>query len=134
MRLYFSGSNGIRAVTRPTGRPLSPQHALDLLLEGPAPAERQRGLITRIPPMGGQLTATARAGAVEVFVPVSVSTGDFDINAVSQIACTAAHAQVPGAKSPTRIDIRIHENLVRSPTPWTVRCGPNNNAVPVSTN
>ncbi|MGW7411017.1 hypothetical protein [Streptomyces sp. NPDC054863] len=131
VRLYFAGPYGIRAVSRPVDRPLSPQHALDLLLEGPTPAERQRGLINQVPPMGGQLTATPTTDAVDVFVPATVSAGDLDVTAVSQIACTAAHAQVPGTKGPDRIDIRIHENLVRSPTPWTVRCGPHNNAVPV---
>ncbi|MFD3513880.1 hypothetical protein [Streptomyces sp. NPDC058657] len=132
VRLYFSGPYGIRAATRPTDRPLSPQHALDLLLEGPTPAERQRGLVNQVPPMGGQLTANATTDAVDVFVPASVGSGDLDVAAISQIACTAAHAQVPGEKGPAQIDIRIHENLVRSPTPWTLRCGPNNNAVPVT--
>ena len=132
VRLYFAGPYGIQSVPRPTDRPLSPQHALDLLLEGPTPAERQRDLINQVPPMGGQLTANATVDTVDVFVPASVSAGDLDVTAVSQIACTAAHAQVPGTKGPAQIDIRIHENLVRSATPWTVRCGPNNNAVPVT--
>ncbi|GAA3487481.1 hypothetical protein [Streptomyces cremeus] len=132
VRLYFAGPYGIRAVTRPTDRPLSPQHALDLLLEGPTPAERRRGLINQVPPMGGQLTANAVTGAVDVFVPSAVSAGDLDVTAISQLACTAAHAEVPGTRKPEQIDIRIHENLVRSATPWTVRCAPDNNAVPVT--
>lgn len=131
-RLYFAGPTGPRAVSRPTDRPLSPQQALDLLLEGPTPAERQRGLISQVPPMAGQLTATAADGAVDVFVPQKVSTGDLDVTAVSQIACTAAHANVPGNKPPTQIDIRIHENTIRSQTPWTVHCGPNGNVTPVT--
>ncbi|MFF3488976.1 hypothetical protein ACFYXC_37865 [Streptomyces sp. NPDC002701] len=132
VRLYFAGPYGIQSVPRPTDRPLSPQHALDLLQKGPTPAERQRGLINQVPPMGGQLTASATIDAVDVFVPASVSDGDLDVTAVSQIACTAAYAQVPGTKGPAQIDIRIHENRVRSANPWTVRCGSNNNAVPVT--
>ncbi|MFD4863399.1 hypothetical protein [Streptomyces atratus] len=132
VRLYFAGPTGIRAVSRPTDRPLSPQQALDLLLEGPTPAERQRGLISQVTPMASQLTATTADGAVDVLVPQKVSTGDLDVTAVSQIACTAAHANVPGNKPPTQIDIRIHENHIRSQTPWTVRCGPNGDVTPVT--
>ncbi|MFJ5680914.1 GerMN domain-containing protein [Streptomyces sp. NPDC093097] len=130
-RLYFAGPTGIRAVSRPTDRPLSPQQALDLLLEGPTPAERQRGLISQVPPMAGQLTATATDGAVDVSVPQKVSTGDLGVTAVSQIACTAAHADIRGNKPPTQIDIRIHEGPIRPQTPWTVRCGPNGDVTPV---
>ncbi|MGW0755978.1 hypothetical protein ACWD1Y_05705 [Streptomyces sp. NPDC002814] len=133
VRLYFADSHGIRAVSRPVDRPLEPQQALDLLLEGPTSAERQRGLISQVPPIAGRLTATAADGAVDVFVPVGVATGDLDVTAVSQLACTAAHAEVPGDKPPTQIDIRIHENNIRSQNPWTVRCGPNGNAAPVTT-
>ncbi|NGO09282.1 hypothetical protein G5C60_17155 [Streptomyces sp. HC44] len=132
VRLYFAGPYGIRSVSRPTDRPLSPQRALDLLLEGPTPAERDRGLITQVPPMAGQLTATTTKGAVDVLVPGEVGSGDLDVTTVSQIACTAAHAEVPGNEPATQVDIRIHENLTRSRTPWTVRCGPNGNVTPVT--
>ncbi|WP_399880989.1 hypothetical protein ACGH7X_02170 [Streptomyces sp. BBFR51] len=131
-RLYFAGPYGVQSVTRSVDRPPSPQQALELLLEGPTPAERERGLTTRVPPMDGQLTATASDGAVDVVVPVQVSTGELDVTAVGQLACTAAHADVPGDSPATRVDIRIHENLNRSRTPWTVRCGPGGNVTPVT--
>ncbi|WP_217169089.1 GerMN domain-containing protein [Streptomyces sp. AC512_CC834] len=131
-RLYFAGPYGVQSVTRSVDRPPSPQQALELLLEGPTPAERERGLTTQVPPMGGLLTATASDGAVDVFVPVEVSTGELDVTAVSQLACTAAHADVPGDRPATRVDIRIHENLTRSRTPWTVRCGPGGTVTPVT--
>lgn len=131
VRLYFAGPYGIRAVSRPSDRPLGPQQALDLLLEGPTRAERERGLISQVPPMAGQLTAAATQGGVDVFVPLEVSTGDLDVTAVAQIACTAAHANVPGGRPATEVDIRIHENNLRSRAPWTVRCGPNGNVTPV---
>ncbi|MCX4851654.1 hypothetical protein [Streptomyces sp. NBC_00893] len=132
VQLYFAGPYGIRAVNRPTDRPLSPQQALDLLLEGPTPAERDRGLITHVPPMAGQLTATPTSGAVDIYVPRTVSSGDLDVTAVAQLACTAAHAHIPGDRPATQIDIRIHENLTPSQTPWTVRCGPNGTVTPVT--
>ncbi|WP_240135002.1 hypothetical protein [Streptomyces sp. MUM 178J] len=132
VQLYFAGPYGLRAVSRPTDRPLSPQQALDLLLEGPTTAERDRGLVTQVPPMPGQLTATATDGAVDVYIPLTVSSGDLDVTAVAQLACTAAHANVPGDRPATRIDIRIHEDLAPSQTPWIVRCGPNGTVAPVT--
>lgn len=131
VRLYFSGPYGIRAVTRPVARPLAPEQALDLLLEGPTRAERERGLTSEVPPMEGLLTATATTGAVDLVVPGTVGTGELDVTAVSQLACTAAHADVPGDRPATEVDIRIHEDLTRSREPWTVRCGPEGDAVPV---
>lgn len=130
-RLYFVGPYGLRATTRPTDRPLLPQQALDLLLEGPTDAERERGLISEVPPMNGRLTATAAAaGTVDIYLPVNVA--ELQIAAVSQLACTAAHSQVLGDKPPTAVDIRFHENLGRSPAPWTVRCDADGNVHPLT--
>lgn len=131
-RLYFASPYGIRAVVRPMDRSPGPQQALDLLLKGPTPAERERGLTSQVPPAEGQLTATAGNGAVDVFVPFAVSTGDLDVTAISQLACTAAHAEVPGGLPATRVDVRIHENLSHSDNPWTVRCGAHGHVTPVA--
>ncbi|MFD4260360.1 hypothetical protein ACFWR9_22755 [Streptomyces sp. NPDC058534] len=128
----LAGPYGIESVTRRTDGPLGPPQALGLLLDGPTRAERERGLSSQVPPMDGRLTATASDGAVDVLVPVQVSTGELDVTAVSQLACTAAHADVPGGRPATEVDIRIHENLERTGTPWTVRCGPGGNATPVT--
>ncbi|WP_225882061.1 hypothetical protein [Streptomyces aureocirculatus] len=130
VRLYFAGPYGIRAVSRPADEALGPQRALELLLKGPTRAERERGLVSQVPPMGGELTAAVSEGAVDVSVPVAVNTGELDVTAVSQIACTAAHARVPGGRAATEVDIRIHENNIRSERPWTIRCNRNGNAVP----
>ncbi|WP_411138632.1 hypothetical protein [Streptomyces sp. C10] len=133
VRLYFADPHGIRAVSRPADRPLSPQKALDLLLEGPTSAERKRGLISQVPPMAGRLTATTANGAVDIIIPFAISSSEgLDVTAVSQIACTAAHAEAPGARPATQVDIRIHENNIRSPSPWTIRCAPNGYARPVT--
>ncbi|OCC07828.1 hypothetical protein [Streptomyces sp. PTY087I2] len=59
--------------------------------------------------MAGQLTATPTNGAVNVFVPQTVSSGDLDVTAITQLAYTAAHAHTPGNRSATQVDIRIHE-------------------------
>ncbi|MEU8954700.1 hypothetical protein AB0C93_10370 [Streptomyces sp. NPDC048518] len=130
-RLYFVGPYGLRATTRPTDRPLLPQQALDLLLEGPTDAERKRGLISEVPAMNGRLTATAAtAGTVDIYLPVNIA--ELQIAAVSQLACTAAHSEVPGDDPPTAVDIRFHENLGRSPVPWTVRCDAGGNVHPLT--
>ncbi|MFI1019085.1 GerMN domain-containing protein [Streptomyces sp. NPDC020965] len=130
VRIYFTDPYGPRAITRPTDQPLDPQHALDLLLKGPTPAERERGLTTQVPPPTGRLTATTTTGTVDISLPFEVAS-DLDVTAVSQIVCTAAHARIPGDRPATQVDIRIHENNIRSAKPWTVRCGPNGNAMPV---
>lgn len=132
VQLYFAGPYGLRAVNRPTDRPLGPQQALDLLLEGPTSAERERGLVTQVPSMAGRLTATPADGAVDLYVPLTVSSGDLDVTAVAQLACTAAHAHVPGNRPASQVDIRINEHLAPSQTPWTVRCGPNGTLTPVT--
>ncbi|MET9290747.1 hypothetical protein [Streptomyces sp. NPDC003077] len=127
-RLYLVGPYGVRAVSRPVDRALTPQQALDLLMEGPTETERERGLISEVPPMRGQLVATAGTGRVDVYVPMRIS--EIEVVAVSQLACTAAHADVPGGRPPTAVDIRFHENGVGPGTPWTVRCNASGNVSP----
>ncbi|MGC0380484.1 hypothetical protein [Streptomyces sp. SAI-129] len=106
VRLYFAGPYGTRPVTRSTDGPLAPQQALDLLLEGPTPAERERGLTTHVEPeVAGRLTATTGDGTVDV-VAAAVRRGE--------------------------VDVRIHENGARSTSPWTLRCGAGGNAAPVT--
>ncbi|MGW1976608.1 GerMN domain-containing protein [Streptomyces sp. NPDC001889] len=131
VRIYFADPYGVRAVTRPTERPLNPQQALDLLLKGPTAAERERGLSTQVPPTAGRLTATTTTGTVDISIPLQVATGELDFAAVSQIVCTAAHAQVPGDRPATQVHIRIHESNLGPEEPWTVRCGPNGTATSV---
>ncbi|MEU1046647.1 hypothetical protein ABZ400_15980 [Streptomyces sp. NPDC005897] len=133
VRLYFAGPYGTRPVTRSTDGPLVPQQALDLLLDGPTPAERERGLTTHVEPeVAGRLTATTGDGTVDVVVPVEVSSGELDVSAVNQLVCTAAHAEVPGGRPAGEVDVRIHENGTRSTSPWTLRCGAGGNATPVT--
>ncbi|MFF0746761.1 hypothetical protein ACFYVL_40895 [Streptomyces sp. NPDC004111] len=128
IRLYFVGPYGLRAASRPTDRPPSPQQALDLLLEGPTRAERDRGLTSEVPPMGGRLSASAQPDTVDVYLPVTIS--DLRVAAVSQLACTAAHSDVPGGKAPENVKVRFHENGISTSDPWSARCDPSGNAIP----
>ncbi|OCC08576.1 hypothetical protein [Streptomyces sp. PTY087I2] len=82
--------------------------------------------------MAGQLTAKPTNGAVNLFVPETVSSGGLDVTAGTQLACTATHAKISDNCPATHVDIRIHENLTLSQTPWAVRCGPNGTLTPVT--
>lgn len=132
VRIYFTDPYGVRAVTRPTDGPLDPQHALDLLLKGPTPAERDRGLTTQVPPTIDRLTATTTTGTVDISIPLQAATGDFEFATVSQIVCTAAHAQVPGDRPATQVHIRLHGINLGPEEPWTLRCGSNGTATSVN--
>ncbi|MFF4737184.1 hypothetical protein ACFY2W_15090 [Streptomyces sp. NPDC001262] len=68
---------------------------------------------------------------MDVHVPVTVASGELDVTAISQIVCTAAHADVPGGRPATEVDVRIHENIA-APGAWTLRCSPNGTALPVT--
>lgn len=127
--LYFVGPYGIQAATRTVNNRATPQHALDLLLKGPDAAERARGLTTEVPPLQGRLMAQAVDGAVNLHIPVAVADMTGGGLGLSQIICTAANADLPGAKRPPDVDVRVFEP--GSPTAWTVRCNAAGNAVPV---
>ncbi|MFL0025994.1 GerMN domain-containing protein [Streptomyces sp. NBUL23] len=131
VRVYFTDPYGVRAVTRPTDAPLDPQHALDLLLKGPTPTERDRGLTTQVPPAINRLTATTTTGTVDISIPLQAAAGDIEFATVSQIVCTAAHARVPGGRPAAQVHIRIRGIDFGPEEPWTLRCGPNNTATSV---
>lgn len=128
-QVYFVGPYGVQAVARRVKPPAGPQQALDLLLEGPDAAERARGLITEVPAMPGRPTATAGAGAVDLYLPVPVARMSGGGLGVTQLICTAANAQVPGGKQPPAVDVRVHE--ADTPGIWTVRCNAAGNVLPV---
>jgi hypothetical protein len=125
-RLYFVGPYGMSPASRPATVPLTPQQALDLLVEGPNEAEQARGLTTDLPPMHGDLIANASMNAVDVYLPLAVL--EIEDAAVSQIACTAAHAKIPGDRPPTEIDVRIHESGFPSEDGVPLRCDAHGNA------
>ncbi|MGW2866285.1 hypothetical protein [Streptomyces sp. NPDC001205] len=128
-QLYFVSPFGMQAVARRVKSPVGPQQALDLLLAGPDPAERARGLITEVPAMPSRPTATAGAGAVDLYLPVPVAQMNGGGLGVSQLVCTAAGAEVPGGKQPPAVDVRVHEAHTQGT--WTVRCNAAGNVIPV---
>lgn len=128
-QLYFVSPYGLRAVSRKVGSPATPQQALDLLLKGPDSADRDRGLITEVPPIHGRLVARAADGAVDLRLPVPVANMAGGGLGLSQIICTAANARVAGGKQPPDVDVRVYEEGYD--TPWTVRCDAAGSVVPV---
>lgn len=129
VRLYFLGPHGTAVVSRPTHTPLTPQAALDLLLKGPTqPEQRIRGLTTRLPKMNGKIIAKTTTNTVDVHLPPT--TTPLQPAAISQITCTAAHANIPGHHPPTRIDIRIHTKNGQPRQNRTLRCDNTGNAIP----
>ncbi|ASU86007.1 hypothetical protein CDO52_03450 [Nocardiopsis gilva YIM 90087] len=124
-RLIFVGSSGPQAVARPVEGPVDAREAMDLLLDGPSAAERERGLFTEVPPMSGGVRVTATEGAVDVYIPMKASA--LPVAAVSQLVCTAANADIPGDRPPAEVDVRIFEE---KRYPWQLRCGDSGNAYP----
>ncbi|MER5885498.1 hypothetical protein ABT160_16840 [Streptomyces sp. NPDC001941] len=128
--LYFFSPYGLWRVLRPSDAPVGPQAAIDLLLEGPDREERERGLISLVPPMKGQVNAVPSRGAVDISLPVRIA--QLENVAVSQLACTAANAAgIPGGKSPTEVLVRFQEPGEAGT--WDVRCDGGGNAYPVGT-
>ncbi|MET3985741.1 hypothetical protein [Streptomyces sp. PvR034] len=134
VELYFASPYGIRRASRPTTGPPTPQQALNLLLEGPTEGERARGLSNHVPLFPRQPSAFASDGGVDLYVPLSVSTGELDNIALSQLVCTLAHAKTREDIPPDRVVVRVHENSPAGPLPeepgFPVRCGPQSVAVP----
>lgn len=120
-RIFFSGgSDATSDVTRRTAQPLDPQQALDLLQEGPDKAERDRGLISRLPETtDGKLIATWSEKQIDI--EMSHIVAKLDSVAVSQIACTAAHAEILGGPAPEEVDVYLHE-VIGGGSLFHVRC------------
>ncbi|WP_423247761.1 GerMN domain-containing protein [Streptomyces achmelvichensis] len=135
VRLYFASQDGIRAVSRRADRPMNPTQALDLLRQGPTKGEVRRGLKTHVPPMKQPIAVTTAQGTVKIHLPPTVTFGDLDVTAVSQITCTAANADMPGNDTPTtQVKVRMYEGNRHSQDPWTLLCDANGHARPLSTN
>ncbi|WP_307814020.1 hypothetical protein [Streptomyces sp. N35] len=127
-RLYFIGVNGNQAVARRTDGPAGPAQAVRMLVEGPTEAERQRGLITQVPDMSADLRVSAREGVVDLHLPVVIASGDLGTMALSQLVCTAAHADLPGNVAPDDVEVRVYE--LSESDPFPVRCNRFNIAQP----
>ncbi|WP_411099749.1 hypothetical protein [Streptomyces sp. x-45] len=119
VRLYFAGPYGTRPVTRSTGGPLAPQQALDLLLEGPTPAERERGLTTHVEPeVAGRLTATTGDGTVDV-----VAAAVRRARSTSGSTRTGPAPPVPGPCAAVRAATPHRSPAERRRLPSATKCG-----------
>lgn len=72
LHLHFCSAVGLQRVSRPSASTGSPQTASELLLRGPDPAERARGLATFLPPGGPPrpLVGMPDPGVVDIRLPV----------------------------------------------------------------
>ncbi|MFJ7206573.1 hypothetical protein ACIQWR_23950 [Streptomyces sp. NPDC098789] len=134
VELYFASPYGIRQASRPSNGTTTPQQALNLLLEGPTEGERARGLSNHVPLFPRQPSAFATDGGVDLYVPLSISTGELDNTALSQLVCTLAHAKTRKDIPPDRVVVSVYENspvgpLTKDPG-FPVRCGPQYVVVP----
>ncbi|MFE5826669.1 GerMN domain-containing protein [Streptomyces erythrochromogenes] len=133
VQLYFASPYGIRQASRPSNGPMTAQQALNLLLEGPNPTERARGLGSYIPPMGQQAAAVAGKGGIDLYLPLSVRTGELDDTALSQLVCTLAHAQTVDNAPAEQVVVRIHEKeSYGAMEAFELRCGAQLMAVPAA--
>jgi hypothetical protein len=99
--LYLVNNGRVRAVTRPSDRPMFQADTLALLAGGPTGAEQARGLTTEVPPEAGPFSVTVRP-AGHLVVTLSTPAGELSARAVEQIVCTAA-ATVP--ESPAQVTV-----------------------------
>ncbi|MEU9114928.1 hypothetical protein AB0D04_24865 [Streptomyces sp. NPDC048483] len=125
VQLFFYGPNGLRSATRPAKAPVDPQEAIELLMDGPNHAERQRGLSSVLPKFPGRLTATTGQGRVALTLPMNAKL--LDSPSLNQLVCTAANARVPGDKPPGEVTVTVVGEGVRV---GPMVCG-GNNAFPV---
>lgn len=125
-RLFFVTAAGdVRAVSRPMRAATGPREAVRLLIEGPNRAERDKGLTSAIPSLDADVVVSTAKGRVDLTLPVDVAR--IPPAAVSQLACTAAHADVPGGLPPANVDVRFRE---QGGFFGPLRCDSSGNAVP----
>lgn len=134
-QLYFASTYGIRRASRPASGMTTAQQALDLLLEGPTVNERARGLSSHIPPLPRRPSAISGRGTIDLYLSLSVATGELDSTMLSQIICTLAHVKTMDDTPPEKVVIRVFENDAYyderdKSSGWSLRCGPQSLAAP----
>lgn len=121
VQLFFLASTGLRPASRSADGTVTPQRAVDLLLDGPNSAERQRGLTTALPELHGRTTVTSGTGSVVVNVPIDAE--QLDQPALSQLVCTAANGEVPGGRPAEEVNVTVRGRGVEV---GPLVCGGNN--------
>ncbi|UNO43040.1 hypothetical protein [Streptomyces sp. MST-110588] len=105
VQLYFLGPAGLRPASRPAKAPVDAEEAVQLLMDGPNDAERQRGLSNVLPRFPGEVTVEADAGRIVIRVPMNAKM--LSTPALSQLVCTAANAHVPGGKPAAEVSVTV---------------------------
>ncbi|GAA0399148.1 hypothetical protein [Streptomyces luteireticuli] len=93
-RLYFAVANNVVGASRPADGPVSAEDAVKLMLQGPNEPERARQFVSEVMLKSG-VSVTAARGQVSIRLPLDVSK--LTRTARTQLVCTAAHNEVPGA-------------------------------------
>lgn len=107
-RIYLTTSRGPWPVWRHLTPGADVQTSMDLLLDGPTEAERDRGVTTAVPQGFARIVATVSADRVDIEVPTRLA--DTDVRIADQIVCTAASAPgIPGDATPGEVLVVLHE-------------------------
>lgn len=96
--VYLIDDRSLIAVPRTAPGNGGPQQALNLLLAGLTPGERQKGLVTAVPADLVAARVTSDGGVIRIDIPAAVSQPTKP--AVEQIVCTVSGAKVRSTESP----------------------------------
>jgi hypothetical protein len=110
LRVYFVTAQGTWPATRPAPPDAGPQHALNVLLDGPNSTERARGLDTALPAGAHEVRAQPSAGTVDLYLPWAPRSDGGPDDARPDIRTGVRPSRVrplaAGAGPPTRVAAR----------------------------
>lgn len=123
--VYLIGDRRLVAVPRTAPGDGGPQEALDLLLAGPTPQDRSKGLVTAIPDDLVAARVTSDGAVIRIDIPAAVPQPTK--LAVEQLVCTVSGAAVRGTASPAATAVPSPRAVVTISAPgWRVErqgCG-----------
>ncbi|MFF4507897.1 GerMN domain-containing protein [Streptomyces sp. NPDC001401] len=90
-RVYFVADGALVGVDRRIPAPVDLESTVQVLLKGPSPAERAKGLTTLLPPAALWVRLTSRKDRVSI--RLSAVPGDSADLAAAQLICTTVAAQ-----------------------------------------
>ncbi|MFJ2829718.1 hypothetical protein ACIPC1_19530 [Streptomyces sp. NPDC087263] len=93
--LHFLSAGDLFAVRRRTVGPIGIETAIELLFRGPDVRERSQGMTTELPSLTGDPRVRTNGGQVSIELPRDI--GPMTATAVTQLACTAAEADLDPA-------------------------------------
>lgn len=98
VNVYLIGERRLIPVPRTAPGDGGPQQALNLLLAGPMPEDRRKGLVTAVPADLVAARVTSDGGVIRIDIPTAVSQPTKP--AVEQIVCTVTGAKARSTESP----------------------------------